>query len=236
MSNPLRQSALVFFALFAIPQNLAHGTALVIVRTNEGIVVAADSRATDVNHAILPDVCKIGRSGDQYFSIVGQASWRGVDFFQIIDKELATPKSLVERLKTIRDGLVHILDLALQSDPAVRAVATEQGSVMGVAVYGFDHGTVAIHHTRFALKDPTHVDPQIHECPGVDCPDGRVAITAPPGTFDWSIPTITAAREWVQREINKKQPDIGGPVQLLRIGPNGESKWIEKPEACKDQK
>jgi hypothetical protein len=237
MPNRRWLSALYFFPLLAAPQDMSHGTALAIVRTNEEIVVAADSRVTDENRAVLPDTCKIRRSGGLYFSAFGQVSWRKVDFIQVVDKSLSASKSLAERMKTIKDDLVPLLDRALQSDPSTRDIAADQGSIMGVAVYGFDHGILVLYYIRFALKDSTHVDPQIHECPGVDCPDGRAVVTAPhAGGFDWSIPSMTGARQWVQAEINKRQFDIGGPLQLLRIDRNGKSNWIEKPNACKDQK
>jgi len=237
-----RLGVVVLCALAAVrapAQQMAHGTALALVRTDDAIVVAADSRVSDGDGRALPDQCKIlGRSGGLYFSLIGLTTFRGAKLAEVVDRSLRSPGSVAERVQSIRLALAPMLDHALQTDGAVRAFAAGHGSVMGVVVYGQDGEELVVHHVRFALRDARHVDPQVHVCPGADCRDGRVVITAPVNekTFDWSLPAATAARQWVQAEIDKGNGDIGGPLQLMMIDRSGEVKWVERPKVCKGTK
>jgi hypothetical protein len=70
-----------------------------------------------------------------------------------------------------------------------------------------------------------------------DCPDHRIGVRSPnpKNAFDWSIPPIDSVKNWVQVQIARGAPDIGGPLEVMRIDATGRHEWIpKKPDVCKD--
>jgi len=236
MTNPFRLFVLQAISAFISSESSLHGTSIAFVRTDMEIVIAADSRSTDSEGNKQPDACKIRNAGQMYFTIVGMTTWQGVDFEALAERSIQSTGTLDSRITSFVKEMMPLLDHVLESDLPARKIATKQGSIMSIVVYGKDAGTLVADVIKFGVtSDARHVLPRRRTCPG-ECPDGRLPVFAPEGVLDSSVPNLSAVWRFVQKEINKQKPDIGGPIQIMRIDRNGKSQWIRKPAVCKDQK
>jgi hypothetical protein len=69
-------------------------------------------------------------------------------------------------------------------------------------------------------------------CPGEACPHGVLRIVAPPTRdLDLRADGVHWARGYVQSQIDRDVPTIGGPLQLVRITHQGLN-WIDLPLVC----
>ena len=93
MPNPFRLLALQWVCVFAFSGGL-RGTSIAFLRTDQGIVIATDSRATDAKGNRKPDVCKIRNAGQMYFTMVGQIAWQGTDFEAIADRSIRSDRAV----------------------------------------------------------------------------------------------------------------------------------------------
>src|SRR5437868_2068313 len=86
MPNPRWLVGFLMHGTLVFAQSSTHGTAVALVRTNEELVVAADSRVTNERRERKPDTCKILKSsGKIYFSLIGQANAGDDDFRLLIN-------------------------------------------------------------------------------------------------------------------------------------------------------
>ena len=107
------------------------------------------------------------------------------------------------------------------------------GFVLGVVIAGEDEEepVLKLHYVRFTLGRDALVSAIFH-CPGEACPQGVARIVAPP-TSDLDVPAdgVHWARAYVQSQIDRDIPTIGGPLQLVRITHQGLN-WIDMPLVC----
>jgi hypothetical protein len=217
--------------------SIRHGTALAVERTDDLIAVAADSRVTDGNDIIKPEMCKIRSAGKWHFALNGLASTKGIDVFSVVEKILRHDGGIAGRSEAIIHSLTTLLSAAVQSDPALREHAITQGSLLGVSVFGTEQHVLRFVYITFVVTD-AGLSHEQHMCPG-ECQQNRAATIVPvadTNKFDWSIDPLTAVRAFVQMEINRNLVDIGPTLQLLQIDHQGKAIWIEQPDICKSQK
>jgi len=73
---------------------------------------------------------------------------------------------------------------------------------------------------------------RIFHCPGEGCPAGTMRIVAPPPSGPSPLDDPESwARRYVQSQIDRGIPTIGGPLQLVRITHAGLA-WIDMPLVC----
>ena len=119
--------------------------------------------------------------------------------------------------------------------PAFRAAFDKlNGFVLGVAIAGEDEEepVLKLHYVQFTLGRGGALVSTIFHCPGEACPHGVLRIVAPP-TRDLDLPadSVHWARGYVQSQIDRDLPTIGGPLQLVRITHQGLN-WIDLPLVC----
>jgi hypothetical protein len=231
MPNPSR-----LILLFVIPV-IAYGTSIAIIRTDQEIVIATDSRAIDLGLKSESDVCKIRNAGPLNFTFVGQSAIEGVDFKSITERALRSSGTLNERMGNLVKELRPHLQRALQTNPQAAALAIKQGSITSIAVYGLYEGRLTLEVIIFPVSSNGHLGvATTASCPGRQCQNGRFPITVPKGTIDTNMEPIRAVRAFVKSWIDKGLPSIGGPIQVLRIDSSGERAWSAgKPSVCEDQ-
>lgn len=233
MPYPLRLiSVLMSGALFLMGQgNYSYGTAIAIIRTNDAISIAADSRAVNSSGDQLPDSCKILGAGESFFSLHGVGSSAILGSIKAV---LIQRGSIFEKARIVRAKL----------QPMIAAGRAERSTSSGVFLLGADNGQLQLADVEFF--GPGMLAPWIQECPGVACPSGiaLIAAAAYQTKLGPDARTIDDARSFVLDEIAKgkaleertgKAAVVGGPLQSLVIQPSGKHEWHDKPEFCKDQ-
>ena len=235
MPNPSR--LVLLFVIPVVIHVIAYGTSIAIIRTDQEIVIATDSRAIDMGLDSESDVCKIRNAGALNFTFVGQSATTGVDFKSITERVLRSSGTLDEKLENLVKELKPHLERALQTSPQAAALAIKQGSITSIAVYGLYEGRLILEVIIFPVSGDGHMGIATRaSCPGTQCPNGRFPITVPKGTIDTNMQPIRAVRAFVKSWIDKGIPSIGGPIQVLRIDRSGNRTWNGgKPSVCEDQ-
>ena len=231
----------ILFALM-IGAGTAAATSLAVIRTAQEIVIAADSRVTSLSSEnSQPDMCKVRQTGNAIAAFVGLVSYsysyggRDIvfDAVRTVDAVLDEKGTLAEKAEEIKATLGGQLEKVLGTSP--RAVLDKlNGFVLGVVIAGEDEEepVLKLHYVRFTLGRGGALVSSIYHCPGEACPQGVVRIVAP-ASRDLDLPAdgVHWARAYVQSQIDRDLPTIGGPLQLVRI-PHQGLNWIDLPLVC----
>jgi hypothetical protein len=231
----------ILFAL-TIGAGTAAATSLAVIRTAQEIVIAADSRVTSLStEDSLPDICKVRQTGNAIAAFVGLVSYsysdgrRAAVFDAVgtVDAVLDEKGTLAAKAEKVRATLGGQLEKVL--GPAPRAVLDKlSGFVLGVVIAGEDEEepVLKLHYVQFTLGRDGALASTIFHCPGEACPQGVVRLVAPPTRdLDLRADGVHWARSYVQSQIDRNLPTIGGPLQLVRITHQGLN-WIDMPLVC----
>jgi hypothetical protein len=223
-----------------IAAGAAAATSLAVIRTDKEIVIAADSRVTKLSSEdSMPDMCKVRQTGNAIAAFVGlvssSAGRRTTSFDAVgtVDAILDERGTLAEKADKIKAALGGQLDKVLGS--ASRAVLDKlNGFVLGVVIAGEDEEeqVLKLHYVQFTVGRAGALVSSISLCPGEGCPHGVVRIMAPPThNLDLRADGVHWARAYVQSQIDRDLPTIGGPLQLVRLTHQGLN-WIDQPLIC----
>jgi hypothetical protein len=226
--------------LLALLACAATATSLVAIRLDKEIVIAADSRVTNlVSEVSLPDVCKVRQTGNAIAAFVGFVSAsstsgaRPYDAMETVDAILDEKGMLAEKAEKIKDTLqLQLSNLLRTASPALKNGLN--GFVLGIVIAGRDEeeSILKMHHIRFTLAPDGTLRSEVLLCPGQACPKGDLLIVAPPTS---KLPPFTDALHWarafVQSQIDRDVPTIGGPLQLVRVTLQGLN-WQNQPLIC----
>jgi hypothetical protein len=238
MKSPTRPGRILFALL--IGAGTADATSLAVIRTGQEIVIAADSRVTSLSSEnSLPDMCKGRQTGNDIAAFVGLVSYSsggraiGFDAVGTVDAILDERGTLAAKAEKIKATLGGQLDKVLAS--VSRAVLDKlNGFVLGVVIAGEDEEetVLKLHYVQFTLGRGGALVSSLFLCPGEGCPHGVVRIVAPPTRdLDLRPDGVRWARGYVQSQIDRDMPGIGGPLQLVRITHQGLN-WINLPLVC----
>jgi hypothetical protein len=228
-------------AAFALTAANAAATSLAVIRTEKEIVIAADSRVTNLRAgASMPDLCKVRQTGNAIAAFVGFVS-AGVttsrdsyNAMDVVDTILDGKGMLAEKAEKIQAALGSQLKKVLRT-VAPAAFADLHGFVLGVVIAGEDEEApiLKLNYIRFSLAPDGTLQSNIALCPGAGCPNGgSIRIVAPPaGNFGPVTEGVRWARGYVQSQIDRDVPTIGGPLQLVRITHQG-LQWMDQPLIC----
>lgn len=217
----------------------AAGTSLAVIRTDKEIVIAADSRVTSLStNASMPDRCKVRQTGNAIAAFVGfvsAGSSRGVHFdaMETVDGILDEKGTLAEKAEKIQGILRDQLRSVLGAAPP-KVFADLNGFVLGVVIAGQDEEepVLKLHYVRFTLAADGTLLSELSLCPGANCPKGTTVLVAPPANKLAAAPdAVRWARGYVQSQIDRDVPTIGGPLQLVRITHQG-LQWMDQPLIC----
>jgi hypothetical protein len=218
----------------------AAATSLAVIRTDKEIVIAADSRVTSLlSNVSLPDVCKVRQTGNAIAAFVGFVSARTTrsgdpfDAMHVVDTILDEKGMLAEKAEKIQAILRGQLQRVLGVAPP-KVFADLNGFVLGVVIAGEDEDApvLKLHYLRFTLAPDGALHSSLTLCPGANCPKGAIVLVAPPAKNLAAAPDpVRWAHDYVQSQIDRDVPTIGGPLQLVRITHQG-LQWIEEPLIC----
>jgi hypothetical protein len=223
-----------------IAADAAAATSLAVIRTDKEIVIAADSRVTRLSSEdSVPDMCKVRQNRNTIAAFVGLVSSSAgrptstFDALGTVDTILDERGTLAEKAEKIKATLGGQLGKVLGS--ASRAVLDRlNGFVLGVVIAGEDEEeqVLKLHYVQFTVGRVGALVSSISLCPGEGCPHGVVRIMAPPAdNLELRADGVHWARDYVQSQIDRDLPTVGGPLQLVRLTHQGLN-WIDQPLIC----
>lgn len=236
MSKPFRLYA-VFGCLPALlGQDFSHGTAIGIVRTNDLISVAVDSRAVAAAETKKGDVCKIRAAANYFFTIHGVGD---EDLVDGIIRVLIGFGDISTKARQLRDRFTTTVVQRMRSAPDLKS--------SGVFVFGVESKILHLAYVQFlANAEVGAASSIIRECPGSDCIGGIITSSVSPyGDVLSRARSLDDVRDFVAEQINKglqferthpgKTAWVGPPIQSLILHTDGSHEWRDKPPVCKDQ-
>jgi hypothetical protein len=237
-----------------LPQ--AAATTIVVIRTPQEVVIAADSAATfqgDGRPAGTETVCKIYQvNAGLFFAVSGLVSdsRTGFSIPQIVASGSATG-SMAERIarveRAVQAAVLREIPRVKERDPAGYATLIGSKGAVTVMLAGIDSGVPVATSFSLGLAESRKGSPKgsietsilRDSCPG-NCASGvRVFWFGESGAIErlraaGRMPALgmpELARFLVQTEIDAGAPRVGGPVDVLRILPGG-LVWVQKKPGC----
>jgi hypothetical protein len=228
------------FCALMIGAGTGGATSLAVIRTAQEIVIAADSRVSSLSsEGSMPDMCKVRQTGNAIAAFVGLVSYStgkpstSFDAVGTVDAILDESGTLAEKAEKIKVTLGGRLAKVLPT--ASRAVLEKlNGFVLGVVIAGEDQEetVLKLHYVQFTLGPGGALVSKLSLCPGEGCAHGAVRLVAPPARdLDLRADPIHWAGDYVQAQIDRGLPTIGGPLQLVKITHQGLN-WIDLPLVC----
>jgi hypothetical protein len=220
-------------------------TSIAIIRTEQCVVIAADSAAVDEAGNPAAPECKIRQIGKFVYvpNKLTEDSASQYNLHHIVENvgERESLGDLAEALReAIPEPLIRSLIAARQRNPARFRENFEAPppQALGIALAGIDGGRPSLVDLRFFIKDleaeTIGLRIEEHRCPGAGCPKGTALVLAGPKDLKerfaakypnyWTASTDSLAKNaeaFVQMAIDARLPDVGPPISVLVISPNG---------------
>ncbi|HTP64327.1 MAG TPA: hypothetical protein VMJ66_02970 [Geobacteraceae bacterium] len=236
----------------------AHATSVVCIRFPDSMGIAADSRFTVRGGAVRndkpPGECKIIRAGKLLFSMTGfvKDPARSYDAGQSVTRALEGS----ENFQVATAAVTDMVTLALKKEVVrLRAeepklyehfIETERGSLLEVLLVGFEEGTPKGALLGFKTASSSAGDLNVAvdrvTCPG-NCDQRGVTmfvlgdrrpidafLKSGKASFQGKGPE-EIAKQLVDIVIAAHTPDVGPPVDVLRMDKDGAT-WIDRKEEC----
>jgi hypothetical protein len=246
--------SVVLFCVLHLYATQAKATTIVIIRTPQEVVIAADSAATirgDGLPATTRTVCKIYQlAGDRlFFAASGLMNdpQTGFNIPGIVASASQYGDSMSTRLAAVESevqaAVLRELPRVKERDPAEYAKLINSKGAVTVVFAGIEAGAPAAagFSLGLAVSPRGAIEPSIirDSCPG-NCPSGVRAFWFGEGgaierlRATGEMPKLgmpELARYLVQVEIDAGASDVGGPVDVLRILPGGPV-WVQRKPGC----
>jgi hypothetical protein len=230
------------FALVGL-SHLAGGTSVILVRTDEHIVVGSDSLWSGKPPKHL---CKIKQVGPVYFAGSGLYEESNTGFsLQGIAAD-AIKNGGYSVIGSARYFAAHAAPVFAQTATAIRDHDPSEyqhlkgPEALQIVFFGMTHGQPSYAFVSFTIKNDTGevvgLDTNILECPGNDCVSGglrtillgeiEAAMRLKDDPTLFSNGDIEAVRKGIKAEIADKPQSVGPPIEIVVIDAKGEH-WIE---------
>lgn len=245
---------LLVLSLPAAPRDLAaakYGTTIVAIRTPNEVAVAADSRVTPSDGSPPSDSeCKIHRSGNIYFAISGLLKGEGVKYdsaatVRSILKEKGQLSHKLSLLETrIQAEWERLLPVIQQKLPTYYERRIMNKPFWSIVIFGAENAATYMHVRSIQETKPWSSKVAIKS--SVDCT--AKCETAQVLGSDKSVNSYLArhrpnlrtqdisgiAQGMVQAEVDLRIPEVGGPIDVLRISKDGQAQWKHRKQNCSD--
>lgn len=242
-----------------------YGTAIAAYRTENEIVVAADSKAVPFGggSSYVEPLCKIRQFGDIFVTSSGlyREPVSNFDLWEIVSMasmENRKLSSMVESFETLaRDRLRSTAALVKLLRPNEYQETFDKKSAVNVLFCGIEDSVLTLKVRHFFVHPNVDntlvlVDIGAWDCPGNLCLDGKrtafligkieedkqkidETFQAPLLSQDAKYDVVNLARKFVQMMIDKDSVNFGPPIDILSITKDG-AKWIQKKETCPEVK
>jgi hypothetical protein len=233
----IKMSVLLLAGISDSQRGLSHGTAICILRTENQIVIAADSREVNERNEPQKPVNKIIDLGGVFAVPSGMNRYGRTEFdaFALIH-HLSGVRTVAEAIdrseRAISEPLANAVEDMRKNEPAF--LAQYQQSPLSIVFVSLEMDVPVMAQIRFGWSGKLVIEK--HRCPD-ECPQGEAAVLVGSDKskklFWQKYPRlagndlIEAARWFVQMEIDRGVPEIGPPVDILQITQHG-AKWVQK--------
>lgn len=239
-----------------------YGTAVAAYRTENEIVVAADSKVVKRDStSYLEPMCKIRQFGTTFVTAGGLYRWPATNFdlWEILSIAAFGGEGLSDIVKRFET----FVSLPLQN--AVTAMKNQEPNLyrekhfnkpsIAVLFFGIEDNVLTMKYREFVLFPETNdllsVFVKRSNCPGTLCSYGKGVVFFKGGEVDnqkieeifinpfrsrdAKCVVVDLARKFVQMMIDKSTLDYGPPIDILSITKDG-AKWIQRKETCPEIK
>jgi hypothetical protein len=226
-------------------------TAIAAICRPGEIVIAADSRRLNLITSEQTSVCKIRDLRTVFAAVSGINTYAGTGYdISSFIPEQASEGNLSDIVDSIKRSVLPPLKTALEhlranNPEAFKKYAMSNAPPLDIKFARVQSGEpMMINLSAEVLHQnngPIVLVPKQSRYPGVNIFSalGRAFIGTPEGVAhqlslpqNYSGDLIKDARNFVQMEIDKQVPEIGGPIDILQLTKDG-SNWIQRKESCR---
>ena len=225
----------VFFVTLLTAIRASGHTSIVVARTSEFAIIAADSKVTWTD-APAGSACKIGRVGGMLFAIGGLAVSRdtGWNAMQAASSAASTARGAVRRAvdafeRDAQRELPRAFENLRVKDPAEFDKWTPRTS-LEILFVGIEKNSVILIHSKYKFNSEHKTLKVISEsCPG-SCKDGpvQIAVLGRRAAVDRRLRDVafvdpspsgiaTLVTSLVELEIADVPEEVGGPIDVVRL-------------------
>lgn len=235
-------------AMLLLVTVFAQATTVLAVRTDERVVLGADSRVQLVRgtRTALSTGCKMHRSGDIVWSHAGYAAnpETGFDLAAIGNRAFAGSGALKDRMQRLARAVTEPLHRALLAlrDANPSAYDEDIAGPLKVVAAGVDGGAPVLAVAQFERSGDGHLESKFHYCPG-DCSSGMEYVSAGSHSEADRIvretPDYFRHQEWLEdfrrlldAEAAARPSDVTAPYSIVEVSPAG-IRWLDRG-LCRD--
>jgi len=248
--------AFIVFLLLLFSHPALSQTTVVALENKDELVVAADSRLRIINLDGTPgrfeNTCKINKFGRDYFTFAGPRWIYSVDIDQIAGDIFTEQGSTLDKINRLDQWILKHYPVLLESvhtdNPSAYEDTFEGKVILSYMVFGLDRGEPYLYVRAFQVvrEERISVHPTtILNCPYSACVDkesaplriamGETAAIEASGRTSKGADLVKWARKYVQMEIKDKPLKVGAPIDIIRLGKDGE-RWIHRKPQCNKAK
>jgi hypothetical protein len=214
-----------------------YGTTVIVMRTADGILVAADAKVTRQG-STSPPRCKIHQYGNVFVAIAGvnKNDGAGLDTEQVVRTALATPGPLLSQVESFRTAtskyLLAEVESVKKSNPSlyergyrgkrildVTFASTNGDMPEAVVQTFFVDGAGALHDLRSPLGD--------HRVLATGMTSAIKSYTDQNSEWYSQLGPDLAIKKLMELEIASNKDAVGPPVSILKMDAGG-AKWVEQ--------
>jgi len=232
------------------------GTAIAAYRTENEIIVAVDSRSTNVE-----SMCKILQLGDTFVTAGGLYRDPATNFnlWEILSMSAfggGKLSDIVKRFETfVRVPLQNAVAAIKNQQPNLYQEKFINKTAIHVLFFGIEDNVVTMKYRKVYVfpktDDLLSVNITAYDCPEILCPDGKGVVLLGKNEGDRQkieeifrkpflsegnkCNVVDLARKFVQMMIDKDSVSFGPPIDILSVTKDG-AQWIQKKETCPEIK
>jgi len=249
-------SVLIFCVFFlastmvSFAQTLTHGTAIVLLRDKERIIVATDSKTISGTRAETKN-CKIIKHGSVFFAAAGlYTDSKTFDVFEFAKQACAIDGTISDKAMKfkalLRDPLLACLNEQVRLGYGQGIIQRfAKASVSQAVFFGFEGGKPVFHAVAFNIifdkGVPVDLRTTRNYCPGGECEETQGRIWIALGASQHIVDllkvrpdilkayTPEAAKDLIVVEIKGDPDNVGLPIAILQIDKT-RARWIQRGE------
>ena len=214
-----------------------YGTTVIVMRTADGILVAADAKAIRQG-SNSPSRCKIQQYGNVFVAIasVSKNDRAGLDTERIVRTAVATPGPLLSKVESFRSAasksLLAEVESVKKSNPSFYEQAYRGKRILDVTFASmngdmpeavvqtfFVDGAGALHDLRSPLGD--------HRVLATGMTNAIKSYTDQNSEWYTQLGPDVAIKKLMELEIASSKDAVGPPVSILKMDAGG-ARWVEQ--------
>jgi len=233
---------------------LLHGTTVIVIKTRNDLVVAADSKGRRGTAIITSEsACKVGNVGLYYYAFAGAINdpETGFNILTPIKEAISQSGSIVEvanRYESMAGSLIaKQVGYYREKYRNFYDSVFKNKSASDVAFFGVEKDAL-VFHIRFFFVEETPdgkvtIQPKRIDC-GADCENGDIILgereeitkyMAVQPSLLKDVEAIEAVRTLIKEQIKVTPDSVGEPIDIVRLTIK-RTEWIQRKKECEAKK